>query len=539
MIEGTLAVIGGIGLFLLGMTLLSDGLRSISGDLLRAIIARFTRSPWTGALTGLVATICVQSSSVITVMSVGFVGAGLLTFPESLGIIYGANVGSTFTGWFIVFLGLRVSLTQFFLPLVFVGAALRLFARGRWISIGNSIAGFSLVFLGITQLQAGMELVGPNVGPESLPGDTYFGRVLLVLLGMVIVVVMQSSGAAMAVTLSALHAGNVSLAQACYLVVGMNVGTTATAALAALAGNFNARRTAAAHVLFNVLTAVLAFGVAPAYLWLVGQGTGHEDFSHAPLELVVFHTSFNVIGTLIALPLTHRFAAIVTRLFPPSHRDLARRLEPSFLNQPEVALDAVVGTLVEVTESLFKALRRRLQEGRHLDGDDNVVDDSFGAIRDTTRYLHEIRSADGKPVVLDQRTNAMHVVDHLSRLAERCKESKRFETIHRVDDLKSYREQLVALTRLPLLNAEREVSLDVVSQHEAFYRSLDEALEGYRQSTIEQLEAGELSSEETLNRLDAFRWLRRVAFHAWRITFHLHCVRSGNGAIHVPDSTEP
>lgn len=528
MFQGILSVLGGIGIFLLGMTLLSEGLKTLSGELLRTLLSRFTRSPLTGALTGFIATICVQSSTVITVMSVGFVGAGLLTFPESLGIIYGANVGSTSTGWLIVVLGLRFSLTPFFLPLVFVGASLRLFGRGRWIVIGNAVAGFSLVFLGISQLQAGMELISPTMTPQSLPGATYLGSVLLVMLGMFVVIIMQSSGASIAATLTALHVGNISLSQACFLVIGMNIGTTATAALASLSGNFNARRVAAAHVFFNVFTAIFAFLSVPVFLRVTGVFAPADGDSHVALQLVIFHTGFNLVGALVALPMTNQFARFVTRIFPPSQRDLARRLEPSLLKHPEVALDAVFATLQEAAETLFNLLRKGLQSVSRHGMNEMVSEDIESAIRDTMRYLNEMRTVDGSATVIDQRSDAMHVMDHLYRLAERSRETERLETIHRTGNLHSYRDQLVELSRVSLARNEVDVSAESTRRFESFYHLLDASLEDYRQSTIAQLESGELTSDETLRRLDAFRWLRRVAFHAWRISYHLGCPRRGN-----------
>ncbi|MGB3729069.1 MAG: Na/Pi symporter, partial [Thermodesulfobacteriota bacterium] len=143
-------VAGGIGLFLLGMIVMTEGLRALAGSAMRSVLMRFTKSPATGALTGASSTAILQSSSLTTVAAVGFVGAGLITFPDALGIIFGANIGTTFKGWIIALLGFKYSLENVFLPLVFLGAILKLFTKGRLSTIGYSIAGFGLIFVGIT-----------------------------------------------------------------------------------------------------------------------------------------------------------------------------------------------------------------------------------------------------------------------------------------------------------------------------------------------------------------------------------------------------
>ena len=152
MIGSVLLCLGGLGLFLLGMTVLTDGLRALAGRALRRLLSRFTRSPLSGAMTGAVTTAVVQSSSATTVAAVGFVGAGLLTFPQALGIVLGANVGTTITGWLVALLGFKLELGTAAMPIVLVGALIRLFARGRASAVGFAVAGFGLIFVGISLL---------------------------------------------------------------------------------------------------------------------------------------------------------------------------------------------------------------------------------------------------------------------------------------------------------------------------------------------------------------------------------------------------
>ena len=215
--------LGGLGLFLLGMIIMTDSLRNLAGDAMRKLLLRFTHTPLSGAVTGTVATAILQSSSATTVAAVGLVGAGLMGFAEALGIIFGANIGTTITGWFVVLLGFKLQIGSVLMPLILIGALLRLFANDRWANIGMAVAGFGLIFVGIYLIQQGMVDVQKLVTPENFPGDTFVGRIQLLLLGILFSAVTQSSSAGVAVTLTALYAGAINFPQAAALVIGMDV----------------------------------------------------------------------------------------------------------------------------------------------------------------------------------------------------------------------------------------------------------------------------------------------------------------------------
>ncbi|MGL6134523.1 MAG: Na/Pi symporter, partial [Prochlorococcaceae cyanobacterium] len=167
---------GGLGLFLLGMALMTEGLRSLAGGRLRQGLLRFTRSPWSGAFSGALTTALLQSSSATTVATVGFVSAGLLSFQASLGIIFGANIGSTGLGWLVALLGIKLNLSQLMLPLLLVGAALRLLGRGRQAQLGIALAGFALLFTGIAALQQSLAGQGLLLDPSRFDAGTLIGR---------------------------------------------------------------------------------------------------------------------------------------------------------------------------------------------------------------------------------------------------------------------------------------------------------------------------------------------------------------------------
>ena len=188
-----LLAIGGLGLFLLGMLILTEGLNALAGNQLRRWLARYTKTPVSAAATGALTTAVIQSSSATTVTAVGIVGAGFLTFSQALGIIFGANIGTTITGWLVAIGGFKLDLGYIVLTLVLLGTMMRLFGGGRWPQIGWALAGFSLLFVGIETMQQGMEPLKGLVTPEDFPDDTLFGRFTLVLLGVAITLVTQSS----------------------------------------------------------------------------------------------------------------------------------------------------------------------------------------------------------------------------------------------------------------------------------------------------------------------------------------------------------
>ncbi|MGI9534447.1 MAG: Na/Pi cotransporter family protein, partial [Thermodesulfobacteriota bacterium] len=307
-------VAGGIGLFLLGMIVLTDGLRTLAGKAMRSALMRFTSSPLSGALTGAASTAILQSSSATTVAAVGFVRAELITFPEALGIIFGANIGTTFKGWLIAILGFKLSIANFFLPIVFIGAVLRLFTKGRLATIGYSIAGFGLIFVGITVMQQSMSEMHGFISFENLPTDSFSSRLLLVGLGVLFSAITQSSSAGVVATLTALFANLINFEQAAALVIGMDIGTTVTAAMATIGGTVGAKRTGYSHVIYNLLTATIAFFLITPYTLIWDYLAPGQLIQNAEIALVAFHTLFNTLGVIVILPFTRQFAFFMEKL---------------------------------------------------------------------------------------------------------------------------------------------------------------------------------------------------------------------------------
>src|SRR5215510_2476350 len=348
----TISVLGGVGLFLLGMSVMTSGLKAVAGPGLRTMLSKAAATPLSGAFWGAFVTLIVQSSSATTMTTIGLVSAGLLTFAQGLGLVFGANVGTTGTGWLVALIGVRVSLTAAALPMIFVGALIKLLARGRISGVGAALAGFGLVLFGLTTLQQGMGGLAERLHPADLPvvlagpdagwWSGLFGVLVLVVVGLVMTALMQSSTAAVAVTLSAYYAGAIGLDQACALIVGQNIGTATSSALAAIGASTTAKRLAIAYVLFKLTPAAIALVIFPVITPLLVRASSTID---GTTLLAGYHTAYNVVGVLVLLPLIDRFTRLVERILPERGSPLTRCLDPSALASPIVAVEAVRRTI--------------------------------------------------------------------------------------------------------------------------------------------------------------------------------------------------
>jgi len=342
---GLFAFVGGIGLFLLGMRLMTDGLKIAAGDTLRQILATATRSRWRGLLSGVLITTMVQSSSAVIFATVGFVNAGLLTLSQAIGVIYGSNLGTTLTSWIVALLGFNVNLQAVAMPGIGVGMGLWVaFGSRHWGALGQALAGLGLFFLGIDVLKESFADVGDAGALASWAGRGILSLLLFVAIGMLLTVLMQSSSAALAVTLTAAAGGLIPFAAAAAMVIGANVGTTSTAAFAAIGATAPARRAAMAHVAFNAITALAAFLSLPVLLWLVGllgdvMGTGGQ----IAVLLAIFHTLTKAMGVALMWPLTPWLVRHLERRFRSTEEDesLPRHLDRNVQAAPTLALDAL------------------------------------------------------------------------------------------------------------------------------------------------------------------------------------------------------
>ena len=330
---------GGVGLFLLGMALMTDGLKLAAGPALGRLLASSTQTRLRGLASGILVTALVQSSSAVTVAAIGFVNAGLLSFGQTLWVLFGANVGTTMTGWLVALIGLKIKIEAAALPLVGVGMALQLSGgEGRRPAIGQVLAGFGVLFIGIGFMQQAFSNSGEGLDLARLGGHGVLSTLAFVLAGAVLTMLMQSSSASLAVVLTLAQTGVLPLSEAAAGVIGANIGTTITAILAALGATPNARRAAAAHVLFNLITGFVALLLLPGLIRAVDglQQAFGLDASPA-ISLALFHSVFNLLGVALMWPLAGRMERALSARFGP--RD--ERLRPRYLDRNVASVPAL------------------------------------------------------------------------------------------------------------------------------------------------------------------------------------------------------
>lgn len=327
------SLVGSLALFLFGMKTMSEGLEKFAGDRLRSILAAMTKNRVMGVLTGILITALIQSSSATTVMVVSFVNAGLMTLAQSIGVIMGANIGTTVTAWIISAVGFKVNIAAFAIPLLAIGMPLIFSKKGNHKSIGEFIFGFSFLFMGLSFLQEAATAM--NIGDmvagmlAHVPQDSFFTIILFVIVGALVTMIVQASAATMAITLMlfGMNIPGFGFEQAAALAMGQNIGTTITAFMASLTANTQARRAALAHMFFNVFGVVVFlivfYPACDAVSWVVENlmGGGNDLF-----KLSAFHTAFNVINTLLLIGFVKQIEMFVCRVLPMKAQDEDYRL---------------------------------------------------------------------------------------------------------------------------------------------------------------------------------------------------------------------
>ena len=498
---------------------MTDGLRALAGSAVRAALMRFTRSPLSGAVTGAVSTAILQSSSATTVAAVGFVGAGLITFSASLGIIFGANIGTTITGWLVALLGFKLNLGTVILPVILVGTILRLFGNGRAANIGYALAGFGLIFVGISLMQQGMSGLTDIITPEALPADTLIGRLQLVALGILFTMITQSSSAGVAATLTALFVGAITFEQAAALVIGMDVGTTVTAVMASIGGSVAARRTGLSHVIFNLFTACGALILITPYTLLWEYLSPGALSSNAEIALVAFHTSYNTLGVMVILPFTGRFAHLIEKLLPAKKPSYTGRLGEGLLEQPALALTAVQASIHDELLALLRHVNAML--GDSLMGRRADLAELQAALDETYAYVDRIHLHETQGAEWERMLGIVHTLDHMQRLHERCEEEEdRAITARGSAELSDYGRTMVKTINGLFNDIETQSWTEAAERADKTAVYIHDQVEPLRQSILAKIASHEIDVPQGTGRLEAIRWLKRVSKHVARIMQH-------------------
>jgi len=338
MIATIFKLLGALGVFLYGMRVMSEGIQKVAGKKMQSILNYMTANRAVAVLTGFLITALVQSSSATTVMVVSFVNASLLTLTQAIGVVMGANIGTTVTTWIVSIIGFKFKITAIALPIVGIGLPFMFSKYKKRRDIGDILIGFGLLFLGLMFLKSSVPDIKSNPEVlEFLKNYTELGFmsfVIFVVVGSILTVIVQSSSAAMAITVTMAFMGWIGFETAAAIVLGENIGTTVTAYLASMGTSVNARRTARAHFLFNffgVIWMAFIFKYFTAFILKIAPWDSSLQVN-LPLNLSLFHTVFNITNTLICLPFIAQFAKLVNILVKAKESDLSKEYKLKYIS---------------------------------------------------------------------------------------------------------------------------------------------------------------------------------------------------------------
>jgi len=421
-------IVGGLGLFIYGIKLMGEGLQKAAGDKMRKLLKALTSNPLMGTIVGAGVTSMIQSSSATTVMAVGFVNAGLMTLKQAIGVILGANVGTTITAQIIAF-----KLTDYSLPILGIGFAIHFFSKRRfWKFFGLFMLGFGMLFLGLSTMSSVVKPLGESEAVRQAFLKFSHNPLLGLLTGIIVTTIVQSSSVSIGLVLTLASVGLIDLQAAIPLMLGANIGTCITATLASIGTTISAKRTAVAHVIFNVLGAVIVILFLPIYKNFILATS-----SDIARQCANAHTVFNVMNTIIFLPFVGIYAKLITKIVPGEEIVVEtgpKFLERHLLNTPLVALDAATKEIIRmaklakemVNDAMKCFFKRDLACMRVVSSKENVLDSLQGAV---AHYLVELtqRSLSGEesskiPPMLHSVNDLERIGDHsenLSELAER------------------------------------------------------------------------------------------------------------------------
>lgn len=513
-----LLMFGGIGIFLLGMTMLTNGLKEIAGDALKRWLNKFTKGIFSAILSGAVMTVLIQSSTATTLLTIGFVSAGLITFTQSIGVIIGANIGSTSTGLLISLVGFKISLQTLSLPIVGLGVFMTYIAPNQIKKYGNVLTGFGLLFLGIDLLQQGMSNAQNWIDFQSMNSSTIIGVIILIGVGIIMTVIMQASSAAMATTLAALFTGTITFEQAAYLVIGQNIGTTATALFASIGASVSAKRTAMMHLLFNLVTALIITIIFPYFLlfskWLTTIVAGGFD---EPLGLAIFHILFSVFGMLLFIPFIQFFAKLLEKVIPDRVNTLTCNLDESLLDAPSIAIEvaykALRDMIVEITEAQHILITNK-KVTDDFEKKKREVDDAIEQLRPFVNQIRATTAKDREKLVV-----MLHSLDHLARLTKVLNDEERVNAIKNQQRIMA--EWYGILTEIKTSITDDQQLQQVASRLEETSQKMANERRNRRKQYFVRKAQDDAQLDVVISKVEALFWIDRLIFHYWRATARL------------------
>ena len=331
-------LLAGLGIFLFGMFLMEESIKKLSGKSFKKFIREYTTGKIKSVLSGTFSTAVLQSSSAVSLMVLAFVGASIMTMENAIGVILGSNIGTTITAWIVAFLGFKVSIESFALPLIGIGGLGLIFlgSSDKYANLSKFVVSFGFLFMGLDYMKASMEVFTTTFDISSIPD---YGLFFYLFIGILLTAIMQSSSATIALVLTALNLQILSFNSSAAMVIGANIGTTVTILLGAIGAIQAKKRVAFSHFVFNFITAGVALLLMPILVYVVIQIVDIQE--NAVIGLALFHTLFNILGVLLFLPLIKFLTKVLTKLFPDRKTEVTLFINNTTTDVPEAAISAM------------------------------------------------------------------------------------------------------------------------------------------------------------------------------------------------------
>lgn len=523
------SLLGGLALFIFGMNFMSEGLQKAAGEKMRHILKILTQNPLMGILVGAVVTAVLQSSTATTLMTVGFVSAGLMSLRQAIGVIMGANIGTTITAWLV-----SIKLNEYAFHILAIGFIIYFFSKNERVKFfGQIFFGFGMLFVGLNIISAAMEPLSGSSEIQSLMANVSNNRLLGVVIGAIVTAVLQSSGAViavlqkMALTTTPDGLPLVTMTAAIPLVLGSNIGTTLTTILASIGTNLNAKRTALVHVLFNLFGSILFLFFVPQEVWLVEQMVGTITPEKMDMAIADFHTLFNTLNTIILLPMISLLEKIVCTIYRGEELSVDTTLsdiDPKVFSTPTIAMNLAVNEL----KRMCKYVQDMVATARESIVTLNIsaVEETFKLedIIDTLRrevvdFLSKILSQSLTPGQSIRLTGLMRIAHDIEKMGDNCKDISEIAqtmitmktvfseaALSEINEAFGDIEMITADMRKALENSDMEAAQNVLKLEAQF----DERERTLRERHIERLNKGECNPRAAINFLELIHYIERI-----------------------------
>lgn len=530
--ELVFGLIGGTALLMYGVDKMGEGLEKASGDMMRKILSVLTGRVWSAFLVGTFITALVQSSTAITVLTVGFVNAGLMKLPQAVGIIYGANIGTTITAQLMAF-SFHFKLTDIALPVIGLGFAISYFGQRKLKYVGNAVMGFGVMFLGLKILNSGIPLMQQSALLRRFFEEYASNPVIAIVLGAAATAMVHSSAATVGLVMILGQAGLLDLKSAVCIMLGDNIGTCITAQMASLTGNTSARRTAWAHTLYNIIGVILAALLLPLFLKSIVVFTDSFNPSGGiAAQIANSHTLFNVLSAVVFLPFTKQYVRFLELIIrnKGETEDTPVYLDRLLLDNPTAAIKAVASEMARVTDIARRMLEEVMNAFR--ENDERLLEkarkdeDTLNTLqRQVTMYIVDLskhplsdKQSRAVPAMISGINNAERIGDHalsIVALAEEKIDGGLTFSEEALSDLKRMHEVIGTMFDLTIDSLKRTDGSHI-KEVKSLENTLDDMSREVQAGHARRLEEGRCSLEAGLIFLDVVNYLERIADHIFK-----------------------